>query len=132
MSARKILSFENALCTVKTNHMAEVSYYYAGKAGNLEQHNKYGRIHLKIIAEGNFNMKIQQHKVNTSLENLKEISFTNDSKLVPLASLAMIHPVVRKKIIYRRNTKCTTEFVYHYQFVTQWKKLYAINKFFQY
>ena len=41
-------------------------------------------------------MEVQNHKVNTSLENLKEVPFTNNSKLVPLASMTLIHPVVRK------------------------------------
>ena len=54
------------------------------------------RVRFTIIAEGNFNMGVQQHKVNTSLENLKEVPFTNNSKLVPLTSMTLIHPVVRK------------------------------------
>ena len=41
-------------------------------------------------------MEVQNHKVNTSSENLKEVPFTNNSKLVPLASMTLIHPVVRK------------------------------------
>ena len=41
-------------------------------------------------------MEVQQHKVNTSLENLKEVLFTNISKLVPLASMTIKQPVVRK------------------------------------
>ena len=41
-------------------------------------------------------MEVHNHKVNTSLENLKEVPFTNNSKLVPLASMTLIHPVVRK------------------------------------
>ena len=52
------------------------------------------KVRFNIIAEGNFNMEVQQHRVNTSLENLKEVSFTNNSKLVPLASMALIRPVV--------------------------------------
>ena len=56
----------------------------------------YSRVLFKVIVEGNFNMEVQQHKVNTSLENLKEVPFTSNSKLVPPASMTMIHPVVRK------------------------------------
>ena len=33
---------------------------------------------------------------NTSLENLNEVYFTSNSKLIPLASMTMIHLVVRK------------------------------------
>ena len=54
------------------------------------------RVCFKIIVEGSFNIVVQQHKVNISLENLKEVPFTNNSKLVPLASMTLIHAVVRK------------------------------------
>ena len=54
------------------------------------------KVRFSIITEGKFNMKVQQHKVSTTLENLKEVPFTNNSKLVPLASMSLIHPVVRK------------------------------------
>ena len=54
------------------------------------------KVHFNIIAEGNSDMEVQQHKVNTSLENLKEVPFTNNSKQVPLALMTLIHPVVRK------------------------------------
>ena len=79
------------------------------------------KVRFKIIAEGNFNMEVHQHKVNISLENLKEISFTNNSKLIPLASMTMIHPVTRKLF---------TEEIINVplagrlsQFVKQWKKI---------
>ena len=54
------------------------------------------KVRFTIIVEGNFNMGVQQHKVNTYLENLKEVPFTNNSKLVPLTSMTLIHPAVRK------------------------------------
>ena len=41
-------------------------------------------------------MEVQEHRVNTSLENLKEVPFTNNPNLVPLASMTLIHRVVRK------------------------------------
>ena len=79
------------------------------------------KVRFKIIAEGNFNMEVHQHKVNISLENLKEIPFTNNSKLIPLASMTMIHPVTRKLF---------TEEIINVplagrlsQFVKQWKKI---------
>ena len=54
------------------------------------------RVHFEIIAEGSFSMEVQQHKVNTSLANLKDVPFTINSKLPPLTSTTMIHPVGRK------------------------------------
>ena len=65
------------------------------------------RVRFKILAEGNFNMGVQQHKVNSSLEYVKGARFSKNSKLVPLASMTLIHPVLRK-IIYQRGTKCST------------------------
>ena len=50
---------------------------------------------------------VQQHKVNSSLEYLKGARFSKNSKLVPLASMILIHPVLRK-IIYQSGTKCNT------------------------
>ena len=41
-------------------------------------------------------MEVQNHNVNTSLENLKEVPFTNNSTLVSLASMTLIHPAIRK------------------------------------
>ena len=84
--ARKSLLFEKALHTVSTNRMVE------GAVINMVD----SRVLFKIIAERSFNMKVQQHKVNTSLENLKEILFPNNLKLVPLTSTTLIHPAVRK------------------------------------
>ena len=49
------------------------------------------KVHFTIRAEGKFNMEVQKHRVNTSLENLKEVPFTNNSNLVPLASMTLIH-----------------------------------------
>ena len=54
------------------------------------------KVRVNIIVKGNFNMEVQPHSVNTYLENLKEVPFTNNSKQVPLASMTLIHPVVRK------------------------------------
>ena len=54
------------------------------------------KVRFSIITEGKFNIEFQQHKVSTSLEYLLEVPFTNNSKLLPLASMILIHPVVRK------------------------------------
>ena len=80
------------------------------------------RVRFTIIAEGNFNMGVQQHKVNTSLENLKEVSFTNNSKLVPLTSMTLIHPVVRK--LFTEEIPNVPRLAGRLsQFVKQWKKI---------
>ena len=79
------------------------------------------RVRFKIIAKRNFNMEVQQHKVNTSLENLKEVPFIYNSKLVALASVTLIHPVVRKLFIEEiPNLPLAGRLS---QFVKQWKKV---------
>ena len=79
------------------------------------------RVRFKIIAKRNFNMEVQQHKVNTSLENLKEVPFIYNSKLVVLASVTLIHPVVRKLFIEEiPNLPLAGRLS---QFVKQWKKV---------
>ena len=78
MLARKDLLFETALHTVKTNRKMMSAITTRGS---------------QVIET---NIIVQQHKVNTSLENLKEDLFTNISKLVPLASMTIIHPIIRK------------------------------------
>ena len=116
MLARRSLPFEKTLRTVKINRMAEGTITTRGNIGDRD----HSRVRFKIIAEGNFNMGVQQHKVNISLRNLK-VLFTNNSKLVPLASMTLIHPVVRKL--------CTEEIPNVplagrlSQFVKQWKKI---------
>ena len=88
------------------------------------------RVRFTIIAESNFNMGVQQHKVNTSLENLKEVSFTNNSKLVPLTSMTLIHPVVRK--LFTEEIPNVPRLAGRLsQFVKHWKKLHATKKFCQ-
>ena len=97
MLARRNLPFEKALRTIKINRMAEGAITPRGNQvieTNINMVNS--KVRFNIIAEGNFNMEVQQHRVNTSLENLKEVPFTNNSKLVPLASMTLIHLVVRK------------------------------------
>ena len=65
------------------------------------------RVSFTIIAEENFNMGVQQqHKINTSLENLKEAPFTNNSKLVTLTLMTLIHPVVRKLFMHQDWQEC--------------------------
>ena len=80
-------------------HGRRCYYCFAGKQGNRDvsiRNMADSRVCFKIIVEGSFNIVVQQHKVNISLENLKEVPFTNNSKLVPLASMTLIHAVVRK------------------------------------
>ena len=97
MLAIKSLPFEKALRTVKINRLAEdiiITW------GNQEIQTNIinminSKVRFKIIAEEDFYVKVQQHKVNTFLENLKEVPFTNNSKLVPLASMTLIPPIVR-------------------------------------
>ena len=56
----------------------------------------YSRDRFKIMAEGNFSMEVQQRKEKfSSTEPLKEVPFTNNSKVVPLASMTMIHTVIK-------------------------------------
>ena len=96
--------------------MAEGTITRRGNIGDRD----HSRVRFKIIAEGNFIMGVQQHMINTSLGNL-ELPFTSNSKLVPLASMTLIHPVVRKL--------CTEEIPNVLlagrlsQFVKQWKKI---------
>ena len=79
------------------------------------------KVRFNIIAEGNFNMEVQEHRVNTSLENLKEVPFTSNSKLVPLASMALIRPVVRKFFTEEiPNVPLAGRLS---QFVKQWEKI---------
>ena len=49
------------------------------------------KLHFNIIAGGNFSIEVQRHRVNTSSENLKVVPFTNNTKLVSLASITLIH-----------------------------------------
>ena len=81
------------------------------------------RVRLKIIAEGNFNIGVQQHKLNTSLENLKKVSFTSNSKLVPPASMTLIHPVLRK--LFTEEIPNVPLAGRLSQFVKLWKKNYT-------
>ena len=61
------------------------------------------------------------------LENLKEVPFINNSKLVTQASVTLIHPVVRKSFIEEiPNLPLAGRLS---QFVKQWKKLHAAKEF---
>ena len=103
MLTRRNVPFKWALRTVKINRMAEGAITTRENQVIATNINIVDyRVRFKIIVEGNFNMEVQPHKVDPSLENLNEVPFTNNSKLVPLVSMTF------KKIIYRRNTKCTT------------------------
>ena len=88
MLARRSLPFEKTLRTVKINSMAEGAI--TARRNQVIETNiikiLYSRVRFKIIVEGNFSIGNQQHKVNTSLENLKKVPFTNNTKLVPPAS----------------------------------------------
>ena len=82
---------------------------------------KDSRVRFKTITEGNFNVEVQQYKVNTSLENLKDVSYTNDSKLVPLVAMTLIHPVVRK--LFTEETPNVPLAGRLSPFVNQWRKI---------
>ena len=77
MLARRSLNLEKALRTVEINHIVSDC-----KGNQVIETNIINmadsRLHFKIIAEGNFNMEFQEHKVFTSLKNLKEVTFTNN------------------------------------------------------
>ena len=109
MLARRSLPFEKALCTVKINRMTEGAITTRRNQAIETNIIKIldSRVRFKIIVEGNFSIGNQQHKVNTSLENLKKVPFTNNTKRVPPASTDF-DTSSSKKIIYRRNTKCIT------------------------
>ena len=122
MLGRTNVSFEKVLRTVKINCMAEGAITKQGNQvteTNINMVNS--KVRFNIIAEGNFNMEVQQHRVNTSLENLKEVPFTSNSKLVPLASMALIRPVVRKFFTEEiPNVPLAGRLS---QFVKQWEKI---------
>ena len=72
-------------------------YYYAGKPVNRDQH-KHGKFQRPFQHNSGrkFPYGSSATQGKSSLENLKEVPFTNNSKQVPLASITLIHPVVRK------------------------------------
>ena len=123
MSARRNLPFERAPRTVKINRMAEGAITTQENQVIETNINMVdSRVHFTIIVEENFNMGVQQHKVNTSLENLKEVPFTNNSKLVPLTSMTLIHPVVRK--LFTEEIPNVPRLAGRLsQFARQWKKI---------
>ena len=98
MLARRSLPFEKALRAVKMNRMAQGSITTRGN--QVTETNGINmvdsRVRFKIIVEQNFITKVEQHKVNISAENLKEVRLTNNSKLMPIASMTLIHLVVTK------------------------------------
>ena len=98
MLARRSLPFEKALRTVKINRMAQGSITTRGN--QVIETNIINmvdsRVRFKIIAERNFITKVEQLKVNISVENLKEVRLTNNSKLMSIASMTLIHLVVTK------------------------------------
>ena len=118
MLVRRSLPFEKALRTATVCRMIEgaITTRWNQVIKTNIKNMIDSRVRFKILAQGNFNMGVQQHKVNSSLEYLKGVSFTKISKLVPPASMALIHPVLRK-IIYQRDTKCNT-----------WRKAISICK----
>ena len=72
-------------------------YYYAGKPGNRDQH-KHGKFQnpFQHDSEGNFQHGSSATQGKYLFKNLKEVPFTNNSKLLPMTSVTFIHPVVRK------------------------------------
>ena len=108
--ARRNLPFERALSTIEISRMAEDAITTWGNQviePNINMVNS--KVHFNIIAEGNFSIEVQRHRVNTSLGNLRVVPFTNNSKLVSLASITLTHSIVRK---WRLS-----------QFVKQWEKI---------
>ena len=108
MLARRSLPFEKALRTLKINRMAQGSS--TTRENQVIETNIINmvdsRVRFKIIAERNFITKVEQHKVNISVENLKEVRLTNNSKLMPIASMTLIHLVVQNN--FPKNTKFIT------------------------
>ena len=89
--------FENTFHTVKINRIAEGTITTRGNQvieTNINIVNS--KVRFSIIVQGNFNIEVQQHWINVSFRNLKEVPFTNNSKPVPLTSMTLIHTVVRK------------------------------------
>ena len=67
MLMRRNLPFENVLCKVKINRIAEGTMTTRGNQVIETNTNIVdSKFRFKIIAEGNFSMEVQQHKVNTS------------------------------------------------------------------
>ena len=66
-------------------------------------------------------MEVQNHNVNTSLENLKEVPFTKNSTLVSLASITLIHPAVRK--LFTEEIPNVPLAGSLSQFLKQWKRI---------
>ena len=112
-------------------------YYYAWKPGNRDQqkHGKFqipfqhisGRtfehgmnFHVEMFFCYYVNIPLLLHRVNTSSENLKVPSSSN-SKLLPLASMALIHPVVRK--LFTEEIPNVPLAGRLSQFVKQWEKV---------
>ena len=119
MLAIKSRLFEKAIRTVESSGGG--CFYYAGKPGifqSLPESNM----------EGQFSMEVQQHKVNSSSENLKEV-LPNHSKLVPLASMFLIRPVERKLFTEKIPNIPVGRRIS--QFVKKWKKLHLTKKFYQ-
>ena len=128
MLAIKSRLFEKAIRIVEPSGGG--CFYYAGKPGNLDQHKKYGIFQSlpENNMEGKFSMEVQQHKVNGSSENLKEV-LPNHSKLVPLASMFLIRPVARKLFTEKIPNIPVGRRIS--QFVKKWKKLHLTKKFYQ-
>ena len=138
MSTRKILSFKRVLRTVKINHMAEGAITTPKNQVIVTNINMVDfRVSFTIIAEENFNMGVQQqHKINTSLKNLKEVPFTNNSKLVTLTLMTLIHPVVRKLFTKEipnapRLAGMISHFVIHLKQITCDQEIVSIVKGYQ-
>ena len=92
---KRNLLFKKTLCTVRINRMAGG---VTTRGNQVIETNKITKFVSKIIAEWNFNMEVQQHKVRNYLVNIKGVPFTNNSKLLLLA-ITLIHSVVKKLFI---------------------------------
>ena len=138
MSTRKSLSFKRVFRTVKINHTVEGAITTRKNQVIETNINMVDfRVGFTIIAEENFNMGVQQqHKINTSLENLKDVPFTNNSKLATLTLMTLIDPVVRKLFTEEipnapRLAGMLSQFVIHLKKITCDQEIVSIVKGYQ-
>ena len=84
--------FQKSLLHSQSKPHSRGCYYYAGKPGNQDVNiinMEDSRVRFKIIAKGNFTMEISLSSATQCkylLGKSKGGPFTNNSKLVPLAS----------------------------------------------
>ena len=83
MLVRRNLPFEKALRIVKINRMAKGAITTRGNQVIETKINTVNsKVRFNIVAKGSFRMEVQQYRVNTSLQNLKEVPFTSSKKII--------------------------------------------------